>query len=121
MNDFEEKITEELHEEAAETAETAEAVEIIGTPGAEAEEEAPEPAELPTFPCIPLRGLTIFPQTIMHFDIGREKSIQALENRKSIAKQKGEEASTKLLVPMVGMLAVVMIIVIIPAFLSIQM
>ena len=27
MNDFEEKITEELHEEAAETAETAEAVE----------------------------------------------------------------------------------------------
>ena len=79
MNDFEEKITEELHEEAAETAETAEAVEIIGTPGAEAEEEAPEPAELPTFPCIPLRGLTIFPQTIMHFDIGREKSIKALE------------------------------------------
>lgn len=49
------------------------------------------------------------------------ESIQAFENRKSIAKQKGEEASTKLLVPMVGMLAVVMIIVIIPAFLSIQM
>ena len=62
MNDFEEKITEELHEEAAETA-----------------EETAEPAELPAFPCIPLRGLTIFPQTIMHFDIGREKSIKALE------------------------------------------
>lgn len=62
MSDFEEKIeekieeiekqiTEELHEEAAESE----------------------------FPCIPLRGLTIFPQTIMHFDIGREKSIKALE------------------------------------------
>ncbi|MBR4862755.1 MAG: endopeptidase La [Firmicutes bacterium] len=38
-----------------------------------------EPEELPAFPCIPLRGLTIFPQTIMHFDIGREKSIKALE------------------------------------------
>ena len=68
MNDFEEKITEELHEEAAEAAEeTAEAAEPV------------EPEELPAFPCIPLRGLTIFPQTIMHFDIGREKSIKALE------------------------------------------
>jgi len=38
-----------------------------------------EPADEPTFPCIPLRGLTIFPQTILHFDIGREKSIRALE------------------------------------------
>ena len=64
MNDFEEKITEELHEEPAETA---------------ANEDDAEPAELPTLPCIPLRGLTIFPQTIMHFDIGREKSIKALE------------------------------------------
>ncbi|MBQ8562347.1 MAG: LON peptidase substrate-binding domain-containing protein, partial [Firmicutes bacterium] len=34
---------------------------------------------MPAIPCIPLRGLTIFPQTIMHFDIGREKSIRALE------------------------------------------
>lgn len=49
------------------------------------------------------------------------ESIQAFENRKSIAKQKGEEASTKLLVPMMGMLAVVMVIVIVPAFLSIQL
>ena len=30
-------------------------------------------------PCIPLRGLSIFPRTILHFDIGREKSIKALE------------------------------------------
>ncbi|MCI8608552.1 MAG: endopeptidase La [Firmicutes bacterium] len=33
----------------------------------------------PEIPCIPLRGLSIFPRTITHFDIGREKSIKALE------------------------------------------
>ncbi len=31
------------------------------------------------FPCIPLRGVSIFPNTVVHFDIGREKSIHALE------------------------------------------
>ncbi len=31
-------------------------------------------------PCIPLRGLSVFPRTILHFDIGREKSIKALED-----------------------------------------
>ncbi len=30
-------------------------------------------------PCIPLRGLIAFPGTILHFDIGREKSVKALE------------------------------------------
>ena len=30
-------------------------------------------------PCIPLRGVTIFPKTVVHFDVGREKSIKALE------------------------------------------
>ncbi|MDD5922477.1 MAG: endopeptidase La [Eubacteriales bacterium] len=30
-------------------------------------------------PCIPLRGLTIFPNTVIHFDVGREKSVRALE------------------------------------------
>ncbi|MGF6375204.1 ATP-dependent Lon protease [Clostridiales Family XIII bacterium PM5-7] len=30
-------------------------------------------------PCIPLRGVSIFPNTVIHFDIGREKSIRALE------------------------------------------
>jgi len=30
-------------------------------------------------PCIPLRGVSIFPNTVVHFDIGREKSIRALE------------------------------------------
>ncbi|MGB9780401.1 endopeptidase La [Caldanaerobacter sp.] len=32
-----------------------------------------------TLPMIPLRGLTIFPYMVIHFDIGREKSIKALE------------------------------------------
>ncbi len=30
-------------------------------------------------PMIPLRGLTVFPYMVLHFDIGREKSISALE------------------------------------------
>ena len=32
-----------------------------------------------TLPMIPLRGLSIFPNMVLHFDIGREKSINALE------------------------------------------
>lgn len=30
-------------------------------------------------PMIPLRGLTVFPYMVLHFDVGREKSIKALE------------------------------------------
>ena len=30
-------------------------------------------------PLIPIRGIGIFPNTVIHFDIGREKSINALE------------------------------------------
>ena len=30
-------------------------------------------------PMIPLRGLSVFPNMVLHFDIGREKSINALE------------------------------------------
>lgn len=48
------------------------------------------------------------------------EAFQAFENRKNIAKRMGEEAGTKLLMPMVGMLAVVFIMVMIPAFLSMQ-
>lgn len=32
-----------------------------------------------TLPMIPLRGLSVFPNMVLHFDIGREKSINALE------------------------------------------
>ena len=31
-------------------------------------------------PVIPLRGLAIFPTMLLHFDVGREKSVSALEN-----------------------------------------
>lgn len=48
------------------------------------------------------------------------ESIQAFEIRKSEAKRLGEEASAKLLLPMFAMLAVVMLVVIVPAFMSIQ-
>jgi ATP-dependent Lon protease len=30
-------------------------------------------------PLIPLRGISIFPHMVIHFDVGREKSVQALE------------------------------------------
>lgn len=46
---------------------------------------------------------------------------QAFEERKARAKRLGEEAGTRLLGPMFLMLAVVLVIVIVPAFLSIQM
>lgn len=32
-----------------------------------------------TIPIIPLRGMTILPDTVMHFDLNREKSVKALE------------------------------------------
>lgn len=53
-------------------------------------------------------------------DILAMESLQAFEVRKSDARRRGEEASTKLLLPMFAMLAVVMVVVIVPAFMSIQ-
>ncbi|MGN0318773.1 MAG: immunoglobulin-like domain-containing protein [Lachnospira sp.] len=44
-----------------------------------------------------------------------QEAMEAFENRKNLAKQKGEEATTKLLIPMIMMLIIVMIIVMIPA------
>lgn len=54
-------------------------------------------------------------------DMLRLEGIHAFEERKAQAKRLGEEAGTKLLLPMFFMLAVVMIIIIVPAFLSIQL
>ena len=34
-------------------------------------------------PVLALRGMTAFPNTVMHFDVGREKSIRALEKAMS--------------------------------------
>lgn len=42
-------------------------------------EESLEDSSVKTMPMIPLRGLSIFPYMVLHFDIGREKSISALE------------------------------------------
>lgn len=42
----------------------------------------------------------------------------AFEERKTVAKRLGEEAGTKLLLPMMLMFAIVMIVIIVPAFLS---
>ena len=54
-------------------------------------------------------------------EILRMEAIQSFENRKNYARRLGEEAGTKLLMPMLGMLAVVFIIVMVPAFLSMQL
>lgn len=35
--------------------------------------------EIKSLPLIPLRGISIFPHMVIHFDVGREKSINALE------------------------------------------
>lgn len=46
------------------------------------------------------------------------ESKDAFEERKNSAEKKGEEAGTKLLVPMFLMLAITMVVIIVPAFLS---
>ena len=48
----------------------------------------------------------------------QHESEDAFEERKSTAEKKGEEVGTKLLLPMVMMLAVVMVIIMVPAFMS---
>lgn len=54
-------------------------------------------------------------------DILRMEAIQSFENRKSTAKRLGEEAGTKLMMPMMGMLFVVLVMVMVPAFLTMQL
>lgn len=44
-----------------------------------AEEAEGEQPEVMALPMIPLRGLHIFPNMVLHFDVGREKSVKALE------------------------------------------
>lgn len=57
------------------------------------------------------KGLTV---------ILRQEADNAFEERKSMAKKSGEEAGTKMLFPMFLMLAVVLLMLIVPAFFSIQ-
>lgn len=49
-----------------------------------------------------------------------QEMLQAWEEQKRRAKQQGEKIGTKLLMPMMGMLAVVFIMILVPAFLSFQ-
>jgi len=65
-----------MSEERIEMEEQMEEIEEI--------EEIEEPKTI--YPCIALRGVSIFPNTVTHFDIGREKSIRALE--KAMSKDK---------------------------------
>ncbi|WP_333677588.1 type II secretion system F family protein [Muricomes intestini] len=53
-------------------------------------------------------------------DLLRREAAEAFEERKKQARKKGEEAGTKLLGPMFMMLAIVLIIIVVPAFLTIQ-
>ena len=53
----------------------------------------PDEAIHEVLPCVPLRGVTIFPHTVVHFDIGRDKSIRALE--KAMASDKLLYVSTQ--------------------------
>lgn len=48
-------------------------------PSKEIIEEWVDDMVLPIYPCVPLRGVSIFPNTVVHFDVGRDKSIKALE------------------------------------------
>lgn len=53
-------------------------------------------------------------------EILRGEAAAAFEERKREARRKGEEAGTKLLIPMFLMLGIVLVMVIVPAFLSMQ-
>ena len=35
--------------------------------------------EINAIPVLPLRGITVFPEMVMHFDVGRAKSLKAIE------------------------------------------
>ena len=50
-----------------------------------------------------------------------QEMLQAWELRKRNTKQQGEKAGTKLLIPMMGMLAVVFVMILVPAFLSFRL
>lgn len=53
-------------------------------------------------------------------DILSRESVEAFEERKNMARKLGEEAGTKLMIPMFMMLIVVFAMIIVPAFFSIQ-
>ncbi len=82
-NDEKKELKEEVlkEEEQAEVPETEHPEESPENEvkAAEGESSEEEPVKMTVMPLIPLRGLTVFPEMGLHFDIGREKSIVALE------------------------------------------
>ena len=40
-----------------------------------------------TMPALALRGITVFPNLLLHFDVGREASIRALEEAMTGARE----------------------------------
>ena len=50
----------------------------------------------------------------------REECEQALEERKARARKAGEQAGTKMLFPMMMMFGIIIVIIMVPAFLSLQ-
>ena len=49
-----------------------------------------------------------------------QEAEEAFEERKSMARKLGEEAGTKMLFPMMMMFGIIIVIIMIPAFLSLQ-
>lgn len=54
-------------------------------------------------------------------DLLKQEAVNSFEERKSLARKMGEEAGAKLLLPMFMMFGMVLTIIVIPAFLSMQM
>lgn len=54
-------------------------------------------------------------------DLLKQEAIEAFEGRKEMAKRLGEEAGTKLLMPMMLMLVIVFMIILIPAFMAFRL
>lgn len=79
------KRTRKNKEEKPESSEISEELENSAKMGGELTEESEgtltedRNSLIKSMPMIPLRGLSIFPYMVLHFDIGREKSISALE------------------------------------------
>lgn len=59
--------------------------------------------------------------SIRLLDAMNQEMLEAWENQKRSAKQQGEKLGTKLLIPMMGMLLVVFLMILVPAFLSFQL
>ena len=73
-------------------------------------------------PCY-IKLMTLLEQNVKRGSRGligifEQEEVIALEERKNLAKRYGEEAGTKLLGPMILLLLVIMLMIMIPAFLS---